>query len=588
MCVSSVVGKKGRMMKNKSLDSGLSAIDIQDELLKLTKTLGRIPSGTEFYEKTDVTREMVRQEFVRYTDLIDDTVSTYPEKFKRVFTPLDFTEDKHTSFEERWHKSKKKHVLAFTAVPGAEVNKRLLSTFINLAQSMNAEIVCLVTKGDKLQLDPTLKENGIHILCHEFYANKNLRFIPVETTATSMNPAKALNRNTGASGGSLVVPSPRQVLNLIPNLDKLPRATISTGAVTKPAYNQSISGWRGKDSHFYGGYLFKIIDDNIFIPYNIDSLPNKEVIHLGVMYYPNGKKRNLSKSEIWRVDGDDHAMIRSKTYTKVSKEIQKKIPASVKISHDTWDMNVSNHHAMDNLIHKSKMSDNNEDRIEVERKITKDFLKQETDLFDEVYCVVSNHNDALARYNKRGGYMFEPQNWKLGHILALAQHSSIDPVEFSINHYDNFSKMIQEFFESVKSGVSKNLSTKTQNAIKNLHFLKPGEILKFGGFKLNFHGDEGAGGSKGTADSMKVIHSGESSSYGEGIITGHTHSPYKNNRSIVVGTATSLPHEDESPGYVKHKPNAWLNSMALVYQPKEYKRKKMGSAQLLIMIDENY
>lgn len=561
-------------------------LDIQDEFLNLCLSLKRVPEATEFYKTSGITREMVRQSFTKYTDMVEVLVERNKSKFKDIFTPEDFSLEKHMEFVKEYQRGNKKHILSFTAEPGAEVNTKLLATFTMIAKKTNAQIVCLVTAGDKMLLNHKLKRPDIHILCFEFHANHNLLFRPVEISITAVNPAKSFSKNTSSTGGAIVVPSPKQVMSLVANMDKLPRGTFSTGAITKPRYNQSISGYKAKDAHFYGAYLFKICSDKKFLPYNLDPLPDKCVVHLGVLYKPNNTSRKLKPEEIIRVDGDDHAMIRSKRVTKVLEQVQKQIKAHAKVSHDTWDMHISNHHNTKDKIHRAQMADKGHDKIEVERLATKAFLESESKAFDKVYCVISNHNEALARYGSEARYMDEDQNWKIGHHLALAQEAGIDPVEFAMNHYDSFKSFLDKYYKAIKADKPETFLVRAKSCLPKVHFLKVGEQLKFGGFKLNFHGDEGAGGSRGTADAMRVIHSGECANYDDGVITGHTHSSSKHNRSINVGTSTALPHEDDAPGYVKGSPNSWMNSFALVYQPKEYKG--IGTAQLCLIIDEEF
>lgn len=551
------------------------------EFKNLALRLGRVPSGDEFYLETGFTRAEVRTEFVKYQGLIEEACEYHRFAFKHIFTPKDFSPEKHKALLKDI--GKYDSVIVTTAEPKAPVFKPFLNNLRIFAKKHNALIIIIRTKGDPLFLDGELKSEVI--LNDDLELNTNLKIWHVEAKASAASLAKGFKRYTDVES-SLVVPSPKQEMHVNPNMGKMPRVVFSPGSVTDKIYGKTPSERKAREDHFFGAYLYDIQDESIFFPHNIDAFPDGSFVHKCVLYRPDGTSRKLRPDEVVRVDGDDHAMIHSKRVAAVLEDVQEKMPAHMKVSHDTWDQHISNHHNMHNKILLAQMATENKDRIERERKVTQEFLSKHAENFKKVLCVSSNHNEALGRFNAEGRYMNEYQNWQIGHILALAQFYKIDPVEFAINHYDEFVKKMEAYFQSIRTGKPSSILLNSKPLLSNVKFLATGEDFKWGGYSLGFHGDEGSGGSKGTVDAMGFIHSGNTASFNAGVITGHTHSSFKRNRTINVGTSTALPHEEDAPDYAKGKPNSWLNSFAMVYQPDEFKG--LGTAQLFLIIDDQW
>nr|BFD64961.1 hypothetical protein BdHM001_36420 [Bdellovibrio sp. HM001] len=557
--------------------------------IELVDEVGRIPSSYAFQlhlkadpETKELKDILFPDLFGSYTELISRAQKRSPKTFENIMTPLDVGP---AAFKKHFEEvRKKKAIITTTAVPGAPVWKSFYKALKHLANDLDAKIVILKTSGDPLTIDPFLKNE--FILTQDLYVNSNLSFWDVEAPATTKNIAKSFRKYTSVES-SLVLASTKQIFLPAPSMGSLPRAVFTPGALTLPSYKKNSSGVQARNDHFMGAHVFKIKNDKVFFPYNMQALPDGSVVHMGTLYRPNGTKRRLTRSEIVRVDGDDHAMIHSKTVEKALARLQKQIPAHIKVSHDTWDQHISNHHNEGKYILKAKMAERGLDRIEVERRVTSEFLERKSKDYDQVVVVVANHNEALARFLDEARYIKESQNWLLGSILSLAQFHNIDPVEFATKHYDGFKGAIEKYFDQINKGSQIPTLALTEKAkLNKVRFMRVGETFEFGGFSLSYHGDEGAGGSSGTPEAMGFIHSGSVASYDAGVVTGHTHSSMIYNRTINVGTSTCLPHEEDAPGYVKGSPNAWFNSTANIYAPKEFKG--VGVGELLLIMDGQY
>lgn len=539
---------------------------------------GRVPAAKDLSD-AGYGKKLVEYHFHNLSRLYAQTREEYPEAFKGVFTPDNFTDAVMNNLRNLV--KKQKTIVVTTAVPGAKVNKKFYQTLKRFCKEKGALLLIQVSKGNLLALDRDLIDE--HIVFGDLWINKNLKLWNVTAAAEASNPASAFAKYT-SSEGSFFIPSPKQVFKLVPTMSRLPRAVITSGAITEPNYPNTSGGAKAHEEHFYGAYIVDLGDNDRFYPRNIQALSDGSFVDLGVHYSSSDKPRKLEPKEILRIDGDHHVIEMDPIIKQVQDRLQKEIPAWCNVSHDTWSQKIENHHDANDFIKRAQLAEEGELYIEKERRITQKFLAERAKSFESVVCVSSNHNDALARFNKEGRYLTNAPNWKIGHILSLAQFYKIHPVEFAINYYDNFEDQMKSFFSKIAEKNHKKVSLSASPMIPNLRFLKEGESFKFGGFELGFHGSGGAGGARGTPDAMRLIHSGNAAKSG-GVVTGHTHQPNLFNRSAVVGTSTSLPHQDTSPDYVKGQPNAWMNSLAFVYELKGY---KLGSVQLINIIDGKY
>lgn len=563
-------------MKLKTVNS--KSEDIVNYVAKFVKSKGRLPT-TKDLSDSGYGKKLVEYHFLNLQRLYNKTRECHPEAFKKVFTPEHFTDSVMSQLRNTVKKYKT--IVVTTAVPSARVNKNFLQSIKNFCAEKKALLLIQVSKGNLLNLDPVLINE--HIVFGDIWLNQNLKLWHVNVPAESPNPAAAFAKYT-SSEGSFLIPSPKQLYKPVPTMSRLPRAVITSGAITEPNYPNSSQGAKAHEEHFVGAYIIELDNNDRFYPRNIQALSDGSFADLGILYSANKKPRKLHKTEILRVDGDHHVMEIDPIVKKVQDQMQREIPAWCNVSHDTWSQKIENHHDQYDYIKKAQQAEYGELYIEKERVATQAFLAERAKQFDVVTCVSSNHNDALAKFNKEGRYLESSPNWKIGHILSLAQFHKIHPVEFAINYYDNFISQMKYYFGNISNKKNDSISMKAEPLISNLKFLKEGESFKFGGFELGFHGSGGAGGARGTPDAMRLIHSGNAAKSG-GVVTGHTHQPMLYNRSAVVGTSTSLPHQENAPDYVRGQPNAWMNTVAFVYQIKGH---KMGSVQLVSIIDGKY
>jgi hypothetical protein len=292
--------------------------------------------------------------------------------------------------------------------------------------------------------------------------------------------------------------------------------------------------------------------------YNLQFFDDGSFVLLGTLYRPDHSPRKLTKEEIVRVDGDDHLSEQCPRTARALKSLQGRIPASMKVSHDTWNGESMNHHEYGKYITQAIKAAQGRDKIDLEIEISNLRLKEIAKDFDKILVVGSNHNDFFNRYNERGDYLTQGHNWLPGHYASIAQYHGVDPTEFALNHYEAFRNHMNAFFLAIKDGKKQKFTITTDPKNPKIHMLNKGASYRFGNHELGFHGDQGANGSKGTPVQMFLI-------FGS-IITAHTHSPRLYNSAGVVGTSTPLELD-----YTRGKPTSWANACFFVYKPKEFK-----------------
>ena len=477
---------------------------------------------------------------------------------------------------------KKSNGTIFTAnTAGMPLHQDFLKALLWRCKYGNYELKVIETppviKDEKAQWDGVPMESRVSYDTREIKLNNNFRMLNLGVSPLSSNPTGDIAGNTRET---ILVASPKQTSETIPNMETLPRLLLSTGSINRPVYPYGKkSTEKARMNHLIGAYIIEVKDSETFFPFNIQAFSDGSFADRGVRYFPNGKKVKIQKSEIVRVDGDDHAAESDTEVCALLDKIQQhEVQAWCKISHDTWSQAVSNHHSLGEKITNAKSVASGLYKVEQEIGITHDFLSARSKIFDQVVVIPANHNEALDRMLEDGRYLEESVNWLSGHVLSLAKYYDVDPVKFATGHYPNFMEVIEKFMQAVKDDKAVDFKLSSKTSLDNVKFLKKGQSFRFGGFELARHGDEGGNGSKGSPKAMRRIHGN--------CVTGHTHSPCLYNKAGVVGTGTGTPEKDHSPGYAKNKPSSWMNAVIFVYAPADLKGE--GTIQLCNIINNEW
>jgi hypothetical protein len=476
--------------------------------------------------------------------------------------------------------NKGKRYVVTSNVAGQQIDEKFLKYLLSYCKKNKAELKVLelvpAIKGEEVSWEGVPDSARVGLEIKEIALNNNCRIRQMYISPNSSDPTNGISTNTRET---VIVGSPKQTYKSIANMERLPRAIISTGCINKPAYGANKTGQMAHLAHMTGAFVVEVKDAETFFPINVQSLSDGSFIDRGVRYYPNGKVAKLSPEEIVRVDGDDHASEIDQKLSNMLDEIQRKhVRVHCKLSHDTWSQRVSNHHNQGKFVMNARSMDSGFYKVEQEIEVTRNFLNSKGSLYPSVVVVPSNHNEALGRMIEEARYIYEGQNWLSGTICSLAQYHGVDPVKFATGHYAEFKKSLEKFFENIQADRSEEIKLSSKTALKNVKWLHDGQSFKFGGIELGYHGDDGANGAKGSPKSMRQIHGN--------CVSGHTHVPALYNKSGTTGTSTHLPDHKDAPDYAKNKPSGWMNSFIFVYAPKDLnKNGTEGTIQLCNVVN---
>jgi len=350
-------------------------------------------------------------------------------------------------------------------------------------------------------------------------------------------------RRRASKTGSLIIENPKQYFEVAPNsVDDLPRLLMSTGACTRPNYNDSDDkttsfmrlrrGLNARDDHTYGAVILEIEDDKIFHARHVKSSKKTgRFVDLGIEYFPDGTQREAKLSQMILGDwhsGDTDPQVREATFRMFSEFS----PSEVYL-HDFFNGHSISHHLTKQVVTKAKMYHRDLQGMTLEgeleqaaRELEQIYLANNK---QDLYLVASNHNEWLDRYIQERRFASDDLNFRMAVKLADAMNEDKDPLEYGL----------RRFWQSMPN---------------NITFLPRRNDHKRWGYLLGAHGDRGKSGARGSIRSMEE-------SYGKAIVA-HSHTPANwNNDTLVVGTSTKLdlPYTD---GYA----SSWMNTHCLMWE----------------------
>lgn len=309
---------------------------------------------------------------------------------------------------------------------------------------------------------------------------------------------------------SFIVGSPVISHEVVPRLDGEPSYLLSTGSCTIPNYTDSRSGKLGEFRHKVGAVIVDVRSDG-YMHFRHIEFNNGRVCDISGTYYPD--KRTSKSSVIGAVFGDLHSINCDSSAFQSAKRIAKNIEAKQIVIHDALDFVDNSHHKASDFTHKFK----NYMPLHGELEYLRAQIR-ECAAIAPVSLVSSNHDEHLDRWLKDN----DPRRLKSGALVRLWCG-----IVSKISTGDYVNAMHAYYGDSLKS----------------VDFWSRNDNEKIGGFYVSQHGDLGVSGTRGTAVGM--------SNMPLKTITGHTHSSYRHNDNIVVGSLTPY-RMDYSKGFMKN------------------------------------
>ncbi len=335
---------------------------------------------------------------------------------------------------------------------------------------------------------------------------------------TAKQPINAAERlNTGES--ITVVASPRrQAKTLSRQKNGAFRWVYSTGVCTQMHYTDSRAGAEAEAEHCLGGLLIEV-KDGLVNHRRLTADENGVIIDAGSVYFPDGSIKaynDVFEQKPTLVLGDLHCeKMCDDSFSRALAMVHNYDPSLI-VVHDALDFMSRNHHNREDWTFLYQM----QDRAVID-DLT-DVINYLNQLAERapVFIVESNHDLALDSWVRDNKFDVrkDPKNARTYHALMLAYIEAMDN-----GTLNDLAKMDLAFAA---------LADKLPELSDNITFGKIDEQRLCYGYDVGMHGHVGTGGARGSAISFKKMRIKT--------VTGHTHSPFEDNNTVVVGVTGSM------------------------------------------------
>jgi hypothetical protein len=317
---------------------------------------------------------------------------------------------------------------------------------------------------------------------------------------------------------------------------KYPRILSTTGAVTVRNYTDSKAGKKGEAHHVFGAAVVEK-GTNLFHIRQINAVSDGTFIDLDKEYTPEGVYEAEPARAI--VFGDVHEGLSDPEVIAATFEGEDSIMETLQpreaIVHDLLHMGNFNRHTLKDFDtrYDCRMADRADFHSEVQPEVMRAiaFLDQRIPEWCSPVVVQSNHDEMLDWWLRNSDWQNDPKNALFYHeawaeVLRRRRRDGFWTPAFRVL-YDVFSDQ------------------------KRAEFLDRDTPRKVGDIFLNFHGDIGLNGSKGSSLAYSKL--------GVKAIIGHYHSPEIIEGCYVVGVTGRLDQ------YYNNIPSSWMNTHCVVY-----------------------
>lgn len=486
---------------------------------------GRFPTTSEVEELFGVPGRTMRRYFGGLQGLIKSTLDTIDEP---LFTPQRADKVKTAIAKSR------RYVIT-TAVVGAEVDTNALASVKNYCKKNDATLLIIPAADPAANVSDGLAEElqDELVVFENVDLNNNIAIFALKLSAKQINPTTGLGR-IGQRNKSFIFASPKQSLEFVSvGNNKMPHALMTTGAITKPAYQTTRymsqrTSFIAEHDHVQGAIVVEIQDKNIYHFRQVQFNKDGSFTDLGVRYFAKSTMKTKIASMVL---GDWHSGATNSTVKEVTYNMLKRFRPEEVVLHDLFNGMSISHHVEDLSVTKARL---NLPSLAGELRVTRDDLLAFNKLVNRVVVVKSNHDEWIDRYLEEGRYVSDSKNFRLALDLAAAKYDGKDPLAF---------------------GLFRN------NLPESIKFLKRDEDHIVKGIQLGCHSDlEG---------SLLRLEK----SFGKAI-GGHSHTAAILRGVRKVGTSTDL-REPYAKG-----PISWTHTHALVNED--------GSVQLINIIEGEY
>ncbi len=414
------------------------------------------------------------------------------------------------------------------------INKRLLASLETFCQHNDAELKVIpfryknpTSVFTERQADKWAGALSKYIVDGRVSLNENIQICgEVKIQPTAVNPLAGMQAYGKTK--SCIFGSPKvQFETVAATTNRLPKIIATTGCVTEKNYTDSKAGKKAEFDHVFGAVIVTIKNRKRFHIRHISTDKSGKFIDLDKLYSPCGEVKKAPKAEAL-IMGDLHVGstcedVENATLWNDDSIFKTVRPKSV-VLHDVMDFYARNHHHRgDFLLAYDKIKG---DRDNVMKETTSVFKKLDdiASLLTSVYCIKSNHDEAMDRWVKETDIRKDPKNLRFWCETVIG---------------------LIEGYSCPMSYWSSRLSS------HHINFVGRSDNLDIKGIDCSHHGDIGLNGAKCTAKGLSQI--------SRKMVVGHSHSPKIYSGVYQVGTSTKLRLE-----YNKG-PSSWLNTHCLIY-----------------------
>jgi hypothetical protein len=335
---------------------------------------------------------------------------------------------------------------------------------------------------------------------------------------TASTPLSGINGLTGLE--SCVVGHPRVHLKSLPILDGYPhKLLVTTGAISLQNYTDTKSGKKGEFHHTLGFVIIELDEDDFHIrQVTADDDGSFYDLHYNVT---RGSIRETSKTVM--VFGDLHLGETNNDVLDVSFRMAEDLNCEDIILHDVFNGHSISHHERNQPFQLMSREDDGSGDLMVELNNMAAFFDRYSDF--NFVMVRSNHDEFLDRW-------LNDVDWRKSTNKST---------------YLELAHVLKN--DTIGKGIIPAILNKYQ--VTNVKCLGINDSFRVENIECGVHGHIGANGSRGGVIQFKNLNTKN--------ITGHTHSPCREDGHSSVGTLTHL-----RVGYNKGA-SSWMNTNVVIY-----------------------
>lgn len=476
-----------------------------------------VPIQAEFSSATGFSGEQIKRYYQSFADLEALARKKYPKIFKNIIDETKFSDE---AFKElREDIAKHQRFVITTAVTGCDPHEDGLAALENYCKRNKAKLLILPcsdpakSKDRKYNFSLSHKLPAEAVVFRDLSLNSNLFLSTIKLTAKQINPLTGLKRLSNR--GSCILASPKQMLEHVASSNKkaLPRAIMTTGAITKSDYRTEMymserTAYLADDDHKLGAIIVEVKDAKSFFYRRVQIDPKSgSFCDINKKYFADGRVEKIQAELVQQPDW--HVLSTDPKFKSAAKEVVHAVRPKYMTLEDFLDGVTINPHEKHDIISRALKA------LKGELSLAKELQACSKELDDlaswpveELVMKYGNHEDFLLRWLKAGEYADDPVNHYEGVCLAKATLEGKMPFEHAMRE---------------------RYPVKRQDKIK---FLGVNDSFKVNGIENGVHGHLGSGGKRNPG--MIGLEA-----YGP-VNAGHNHSGAILRDVVRVGTATHL------------------------------------------------